>query len=58
MLILSTIKSLVVQKMDIKGAYLHGDLEEIYMEQPLDFDNGTGKVYKLIHNLYDLKQSC
>lgn len=58
MLALSTIKNLAVQQMDIKGAYLHGDLEEeIYMEQPLDFDDGTGKVCKLIHSLYGLKQS-
>lgn len=45
-------------QMDIKGAYLNGDLkEEIYMAQPEGFDDGSGKVCRLWKTLYGLKQS-
>jgi hypothetical protein len=44
--------------MDIKGAYLNGDLkEEIYMNQPEGFDDGTSRLCHLIKTLYGLKQS-
>ena len=43
---------------DVKTAFLHGDLsEEIYMEQPQEFDDGTSKVCRLWKGLYGLKQS-
>ena len=58
MLALSAIHGWHVRQLDIKGAYLHGDLEEeIYMIQPPEFNDGTDKVCKLIHSLYGLKQS-
>lgn len=58
MLALAAIKNLYVQQMDIKGAYLHGNLEEeIYMLQPPGFEDGTGRVCRLVHSLYGLKQS-
>jgi hypothetical protein len=51
-------KQLRVQKMDIKGAYLNGQLEEkIYMKQPEGYNNDTGKVCLLHKTLYGLKQS-
>ena len=50
---------LEVEQMDIKTAFLHGDLEEeIYMEQPKDFKE-RGKenyIFKLKKSLYGLKQ--
>lgn len=58
MLSIAAIKDLEIQQLYIKGAYLNGDLEEeIYMLQPLEFNDGTSKVCKLIHSLYGLKQS-
>jgi hypothetical protein len=44
--------------MDIKGAYLNGELEEeIYMRQPPGYDDGSGRVCRLHKTLYGLKQS-
>eukprot|EP00253_Pinus_taeda_P028400 PITA_28400 len=48
-----------VHQMDVKSAFLHGDLhEEIYMEHPIGFiqiDSST--VYRLKKSLYGLKQA-
>ena len=49
-----------LHQLDIKNAFLHGDLqEEVYMEQPLGFvaQREYGKVYHLCKSLYGLKQS-
>ncbi|KAF8731517.1 hypothetical protein AX14_004766 [Amanita brunnescens Koide BX004] len=47
-----------LRQMDVKGAYLNGLLkEEVYMAQPEGFDDGTGRVCRLIKTLYGLKQS-
>jgi len=43
---------------DVSTAFLYGDLqEEIYMEQPEGFHDGTSKVCKLNRSLYGLKQA-
>jgi len=47
-----------VYQMDVKSAFLHGDLhEEIYMEQPLGFVQDSSLVCRLRHSLYGLKKS-
>ena len=49
-----------LEQMDVKTAFLHGDLkEQIYMEQPKGFNKGGSNklVYKLKRSLYGLKQS-
>jgi hypothetical protein len=47
-----------VHQMDVKNAFLHGDLsEEIYMEQPQGFMQDSSLVYRLKKFLYGLKQA-
>ena len=60
MLSIVTQFDLELQQMDVKTAFLHGELEEtIYMEQPLGFEVHKGKdmVCLLKKSLYGLKQS-
>ena len=47
-----------VHQMDVKNAFIHGDLsEEIYMEQPQGFMQDSSLVYRLKKSLYGLKQA-
>nr|GEX27778.1 retrovirus-related Pol polyprotein from transposon TNT 1-94 [Tanacetum cinerariifolium] len=62
-LVLSVVasKNLHLEKLDVKTAFLHGDLvENIYMTQPEGFQS-VGKeenlMYKLKQSLYGLKQA-
>ena len=57
---LASIYHLHVHQMDVKTAFLNGDLnEEIYVEQPEGFvlKGYENKVYKLVKSLYGLKQA-
>ncbi|KAH7465392.1 hypothetical protein FOMA001_g17186 [Fusarium oxysporum f. sp. matthiolae] len=43
-------------QMDVKTAFLYGNIdEEIYVEQPEGFDDGTERVWKLRKALYGLE---
>eukprot|EP00253_Pinus_taeda_P008636 PITA_08636 len=60
MLALVALLDLELQQLDVKTAFLHGDLdEEIYMEQPEGFVQHRNEkfVYRLKKSLYRLKQS-
>ena len=60
LLSLAASHGLIVHQMDVKTAFLNGELdEEIYMEQPDGFvvDGQQGKVCKLLKSLYGLKQA-
>jgi hypothetical protein len=58
-LALATIEDMEIHQMDVKPAFLNGDLEEeIYMEQPKGFtQEGEHLVCKFHKSLYGLKQS-
>ena len=48
----------VVHQMDVKSAFLNGDLhEEIYMEQPQGFVQDSTMVCRLQKSIYGLKQA-
>ena len=49
---------LELEQMDVKTAFLYGDIEEeVYVEQPPEFEDGSPRVCKLSKALYGLKQS-
>lgn len=52
-------KSWNVYQLDVKSAFLHGELvEDVYIEQPEGYEKeGDNKVYKLKKALYGLKQA-
>ncbi|GJX91461.1 zinc finger, CCHC-type containing protein [Tanacetum coccineum] len=55
-----SIHNLVIHQMDVKTAFLNGDLDEkVYMNQPQGFimPGNENKVCKLIKSLYRLKQT-
>ena len=47
---------LEIEQMDVKIAFLYGDVDtNIYIRQPMGFDNNSGQVCKLNKALYSLK---
>ena len=60
LLSLAASHGLLIHQMDVKTAFLNGELkEEIYMQQPDCFvmDGQEGKVCKLVKSLYGLRQA-
>lgn len=50
--------NLKIHQMDVVTAFLQGDLdEEIYMEQPSGYDDGSGRYCLLKRSIYGLKQA-
>ena len=57
-LAIATSKKWEVHHMDVKSAFLYGDLEEeIYMRQPEGYIEDSSLVWKLRKSLYGLKQA-
>jgi hypothetical protein len=55
---ITTELDLEMHAMDVVGAYLNGKLKvDVYMRQPIGFDDGSDRVCKLILVLYGLKQA-
>lgn len=55
---LAAIRNMKMKQFDVKTAFLYGDLkEDVYMKQPIGYDDGSGRVCKLVKSLYGLKQA-
>jgi len=58
LLALSAIEGWHLCQIDVKGAYLNGQLtEELYMKQPIGFEDSTRRVCRLVKSIYGLKQA-
>jgi hypothetical protein len=58
LLAIAAVEDWDIQQLDIKGAYLNGQLkEEVYMRQPTGYEDRTGHVCWLLCTLYGLKQA-
>ena len=55
----AAVSRMQICQFDVKTAFLHGELtEEIFMDQPKGFEDGTGRVCNLKRALYGLKQAA
>lgn len=58
-LAIAVVKKLVFKQLYIKTAFLYSFLlkEEIYMKQPIGYEDKSTEVYKLQRGLYRLQQA-
>lgn len=57
-LAMAAVQNMALKQFDIKTAFLYGDLaENVYMQQPKGYDDGSERVCKLLKSLYGLKQA-
>lgn len=55
---MAAMNKMMLKQFDIKTAFLYGDLNEnIFMKQPVGYDDNSGRVCKLKKSLYGLKQA-
>jgi hypothetical protein len=56
---MASVKGWYLHQMDVKNVFLHGDLQEVYMEQPPGYVDQTrpNLVWRLKKALYGLKQA-
>ena len=55
---LAAANKMKIRQFDVKTAFLYGELnEELIMEQPLGYEDGTNRVCKLLKGIYGLKQA-
>ncbi|GJR63060.1 zinc finger, CCHC-type containing protein [Tanacetum coccineum] len=60
LIVMASIHNLIIHQMDVKTAFLNGELKKrVYMNQPQEFimPGNDNKVCKLIKSLYGLKQA-
>lgn len=51
-------EKLILKQFDVKTAFLYGELdEEIFMKQPVGYNDNSGRVCRLNRSLYGLKQA-
>ena len=56
LVVVAAVRSWKISQMDVKNAFLHGDLhEEVYMEPPPGVEVSPGQVCHLKKALYGLK---
>jgi len=46
-----------LKQFEVKTIFLYSELEEVYLEQPIGFDDSSGRVCRLKRSLYGLKQA-
>jgi hypothetical protein len=54
---MAALKSMKLKHFDVKTAFVYGELEEeVCLEQPEGFDDGSGRVCRLKRSLYGLNK--
>lgn len=50
-------RKMILEQFDVTTVYLHAQLnEEVFMNQPKGYEDGSNKVCKLKQSIYELKQ--
>ena len=58
MLAIAASRKMSIHQFDVKTAFLYGSLsEEVFIEQPVGLEDGSGRVCKLNRGLYGLRQA-